>query len=96
MLHHSRRSRIGHQCAECDDPRGRVATFGISRQEMVVVLIAQDTKFLQSMKQSGGFQSPGKFRERYFPQHFLYFFPLPQGQGAFRPIFGSVLIIETG
>ncbi|MCG4881078.1 hypothetical protein NE636_15170 [Bacteroides thetaiotaomicron] len=21
------------------------------------------------------------------PQHFLYFFPLPQGQGSFRPIF---------
>ena len=24
-----------------------------------------------------------------FPQHFLYFFPLPHGQGSFRPIFGS-------
>jgi len=21
------------------------------------------------------------------PQHFLYFFPLPHGQGSFRPIF---------
>jgi len=21
------------------------------------------------------------------PQHFLYFLPLPQGQGSFRPIF---------
>lgn len=23
----------------------------------------------------------------YFPQHFLYFFPDPQGQGSFRPTF---------
>ena len=23
----------------------------------------------------------------YCPQHFLYFLPLPQGQGSFRPIF---------
>ena len=23
----------------------------------------------------------------YRPQHFLYFFPLPQGHGAFRPTF---------
>lgn len=23
----------------------------------------------------------------YFPQHFLYFFPLPHGHGSFRPIF---------
>src|SRR4030042_2741075 len=26
----------------------------------------------------------------YLPQHFLYFFPLPQGQGALRPIFFTV------
>src|SRR5438874_2491861 len=25
----------------------------------------------------------------YAPQHFLYFFPLPQGQGSFLPTFGS-------
>jgi len=24
------------------------------------------------------------------PQHFLYFLPLPQGQGSLRPIFGSL------
>ena len=24
----------------------------------------------------------------FFPQHFLYFFPLPQGQGSFRPTLG--------
>src|SRR5690606_31091206 len=24
-----------------------------------------------------------------WPQHFLYFLPLPQGQGSLRPIFGS-------
>ena len=23
------------------------------------------------------------------PQHFLYFFPLPHGQGSLRPTFGS-------
>ncbi|AOT08780.1 hypothetical protein [Pseudoalteromonas luteoviolacea] len=28
----------------------------------------------------------------YFPQHFLYFFPLPQMQGSLRPIFGEVRI----
>jgi hypothetical protein len=27
----------------------------------------------------------------YFPQHFLYFFPLPQGQGSLRPTFGAEL-----
>ena len=26
-------------------------------------------------------------RDRYWPQQFLYFFPLPQGQGALRPTF---------
>ena len=25
-----------------------------------------------------------------WPQHFLYFFPLPQGQGSFRPTFDPV------
>ena len=25
----------------------------------------------------------------YFPWHFLYFFPLPHGQGSFRPIFSE-------
>jgi hypothetical protein len=25
----------------------------------------------------------------YCPQHFLYFFPLPQGQGSLRPTFGE-------
>jgi hypothetical protein len=30
------------------------------------------------------------------PQHFLYFLPLPQGQGSFLPVFGvSRLIGET-
>lgn len=28
----------------------------------------------------------------YLPQHFLYFFPLPQGHGSFRPIF----LVVTG
>lgn len=33
-------------------------------------------------------QNQYTFRIAYhLPQHFLYFFPLPQGQGSFRPIF---------
>ena len=32
----------------------------------------------------------------YFPQHFLYFLPLPQGQGSLRPIFWSVFFGSTG
>jgi hypothetical protein len=27
------------------------------------------------------------------PQHFLYFLPLPQGHGSFRPVFGVALMI---
>lgn len=27
-----------------------------------------------------------------FPQQFLYFFPLPQGQGSLRPIFFPLLL----
>ena len=30
------------------------------------------------------------------PQHFLYFFPLPQGQGSFRPILGGALMGRGG
>ena len=30
------------------------------------------------------------------PQHLLYFKPLPHGQGAFRPIFGSELAAFGG
>ena len=30
------------------------------------------------------------------PQHFLYFFPLPQGQGSFRPTFDPVEGAGTG
>ena len=30
------------------------------------------------------------------PQHFLYFFPLPQGQGSLRPILGPVLRTVPG
>ena len=26
--------------------------------------------------------------KRHYPQHFLYFFPLPQGQGSFLPALG--------
>lgn len=31
--------------------------------------------------------------QAFFPQQFLYFFPEPQGQGSFRPIFGVDLTI---
>ena len=31
-------------------------------------------------------------RTRYPPQHFLYFLPLPQGQGAFRATRGDALV----
>ena len=30
------------------------------------------------------------------PQHFLYFLPLPQGQGAFRPTLSFRVIGATG
>ena len=30
------------------------------------------------------------------PQHFLYFFPLPHGQGALRPTFGSARTAAPG
>lgn len=30
------------------------------------------------------------------PQHFLYFLPLPQGQGSFLPVFGVALLIWEG
>ena len=29
----------------------------------------------------------------YRPQHFLYFLPLPQGQGSFLPIFGPLITV---
>lgn len=32
----------------------------------------------------------------YMPQHFLYFFPLPHGQGSLRPIFFSTLLVAVG
>ena len=32
-------------------------------------------------------------RPDYFPQHFLYFLPLPQGQGSFLPTVGSATYI---
>ena len=38
-----------------------------------------------SLGASGFFSSSG-IVTFYLPQHFLYFIPLPQGQGSFRPI----------
>ncbi len=47
--------------------------------------------FLRLFPPGGGVKErSADLPEGYFPQHFLYFFPLPQGQGSFRPIFGSV------
>jgi len=37
-----------------------------------------------------------KYKSPYFPQHFLCFFPLPQGQGSFRPTFFSATIVFGG
>ena len=31
---------------------------------------------------------------RFLPQHFLYFLPLPQGQGSLRPILGGFTTVE--
>lgn len=33
-----------------------------------------------------------KYGGTYLPQHCLYFFPLPQVHGSFRPTFGPVLM----
>src|ERR1035437_10218978 len=33
--------------------------------------------------------------DRQAPQHFLYFLPLPQGQGSFRPTLGCVLRLSV-
>src|SRR5690606_36614811 len=44
----------------------------------------------------GGISEKGRFRgaadcgPSYAPWHFLYFFPLPQGQGSLRPTLSSV------
>ena len=35
-------------------------------------------------------KNPFYITYRFLPQHFLYFFPEPQGQGSFLPILGSV------
>ena len=45
----------------------------------------------QSFKEQSAYADIASRRTASFqlslPQHFLYFFPLPQGQGSFRPIF---------
>lgn len=35
-------------------------------------------------------------RLQFFKQHFLYFFPLPQGHGSFLPTLGSDLVTTLG
>ncbi|HEX4124298.1 MAG TPA: hypothetical protein VHY37_06180 [Tepidisphaeraceae bacterium] len=35
------------------------------------------------------------FPQLYVPQHFLYFLPLPQGEGALRPIFADAPAIGS-
>lgn len=45
---------------------------------------------VQISKNSGDDDASLLFRlYRFFPQHFLYFLPLPHGHGSFLPIFGS-------
>ena len=45
---------------------------------------------VQISKNSEGDDASLLFRlYRFFPQHFLYFLPLPHGHGSFLPIFGS-------
>jgi hypothetical protein len=53
----------------------------------------RETRFasLQFLGRGGG--DGWKSRRSHFPQHFLYFLPLPQGQGSFRPILGAALRI---
>ena len=35
-------------------------------------------------------------KKPYLPQHFLYFFPLPHGQGSLRPTFFSAIFVFSG
>ena len=35
----------------------------------------------------GKVRGPGSYSSSFIPQHFLYFLPLPQGQGSLRPGF---------
>ncbi len=37
-----------------------------------------------------------KDKKHYLPQHFLYFLPLPQGQGSLRPTFFSAILVFGG
>ena len=49
---------------------------------------AEDKKKFDIGLDKGGHYTPNSY---FFIQHFLYFFPLPHGQGSFLPIFGSSL-----
>jgi hypothetical protein len=51
---------------------------------------------LRSAGHRGCAQVNFKKRKPYFPQHFLYFLPLPQGQGSLRPTFFSEIIVFVG
>ena len=44
---------------------------------------------LQLIKKMGGSGISRMVKRLHLPQHFLYFFPLPHGQGAFLPTFCS-------
>ena len=44
-------------------------------------------------KEIGLLQQAKKSYHLFLPQHFLYFFPLPQGQGAFLPIFSELISV---
>jgi hypothetical protein len=44
---------------------------------------------LQLIKKMGRKRISRMVKGFHFPQHLLYFLPLPQGQGSFLPTFGS-------
>ena len=61
---------------------GRSAFFMASRMEGACRTITLKPK---RRRKGGGRGRPGP----HLPQHFLYFLPLPHGQGSFRPILGG-------
>ncbi len=61
-----------------------IESFEIDLESEVTVDVTEDTglKFLFERRSQNACQP-----RLYPPWHFLYFFPLPHGQGSFRPTF---------
>src|SRR5882672_7396352 len=57
-----------------------------SASEIIVRLLRWIRRIARYTGPEEGSNSGGSLS--YFPQHFLYFLPLPQGQGSFRPTLG--------